>query len=55
MEKKSVRQFLIDLYIEYWNDYLTIETMADHKGLKDDDMKRLIDLGRSLYDKTYKI
>ena len=51
----DVRKVLKDIYVEWWNDYITVETMADHQGLKDEDMNFLIDLGKRLYKGEYKI
>lgn len=38
-------------YLEYVNDYLTITTFAEHKGLTYDEAEALIRLGRGLHER----
>ncbi len=42
------RDTLTAIYRDYVNDYLTVETFAEHNGLTDDEAKALIDLARSV-------
>lgn len=35
-----------DIYLEYVNDWLTIERMADNYGRTEEEMKAIIDKGR---------
>ena len=35
-------------YIEWFNDYLTVEKFAEHKGLTVDQAQIIIDLGRKI-------
>jgi len=38
-------------YLEYVNDYLTITTFAEHKGLTGDEANDLIRLGRVVHER----
>lgn len=44
-----MRQTLINAYLDYVNNYLTIEKYAEHNGLTNEQANRLIDLGRDIY------
>ena len=41
---------LHDLFLEWWNDYLTVETFADHKGWSDTFAAAVIDEGRRIHE-----
>lgn len=40
---------LIDIYLEYWNDYLTIEKYAEHKRLTVHEAKTLIKAAKLVF------
>lgn len=42
---------LADLFLEYFNDYLTVEKFAEHKGISEGRAWRIIQLGRVLHDR----
>jgi len=42
---KQLREF----YLDWVNNYLTVETMAEHHGLDVDDAKALINMGRYMH------
>lgn len=44
---------LNEIYLEYVNNYLTLERMAENECLAVDDLKLLIDLGRKINNKEY--
>ena len=44
----STRDYLIEQYLDYRNNYLTIETFADHNGMTANQAEVLIALGRDL-------
>lgn len=48
-----VRETLIDIYLDWRNNYLTHEKFADHNGLTVDQAKTLIDLARNVYESTH--
>ena len=50
---REVRTFLNDLYLEYVNNYLTVNTMAEHQRVNKNDLKILIDLGRAINNNEY--
>ena len=44
------RDQLESVYLEWSNDYATIERYAEHKGLHVDEAQTLIDLARRVYN-----
>jgi len=36
------------IYLDYYNNYLLIETMAEHYGIRAKTMSRLVELGRKI-------
>jgi len=46
----STRNYLIEQYLDFRNNYLTIDTFADHQGMTNEQAKALIDLGRDLFN-----
>jgi len=40
---------IIEFYLDWVNNYLTVETMAEHHGLDVDDAKALISMGRYMH------
>lgn len=49
--KPTLKETIQDSYLEYVNDYLTITTFAEHKGLTYDEAEALIRLGRKLHER----
>lgn len=47
----TLKETIQEAYLEYVNDYLTISTFADHKGLTWDEANDLIRLGRQLHER----
>jgi hypothetical protein len=41
---------LADLYLEWWNDWLTLERFAEYQGVSVDDAEALINMGRQYHD-----
>jgi transcriptional antiterminator len=35
-----------DIYLEFFNDWLTVERMAEHYGITEREMRRVIDAGK---------
>jgi hypothetical protein len=48
---KTLVETIQDSYLEYLNDYLTITTFAEHKGLTYGEAEALIRLGRDLHER----
>lgn len=48
--KTEIRGILIDAYLDYRNDYLTIEKFAEHHGLYPHEAETLINLGKSVWE-----
>lgn len=44
-----MKQHLIDFYLDWTNNYLSTETMAEHYGLSIDHVRILIGLGRHIH------
>ncbi len=47
---ESIRTKIVNTYLDYRNNYLTIETFADHNGMTETHAKALVDLGRELFN-----
>lgn len=45
-----MRTQLIDIYLDYWNNYLTPERYAECNGLRVHEAITLIDLARSVFN-----
>jgi len=45
----TTQKFLQAFYLEYFNDYLTVEKMAEHNYLTIKDTQALIDMGRTIH------
>ncbi len=45
---KSARAYLEELLLDYVNNYLTVETFAEHHELHEDEMRKLLHLARTL-------
>lgn len=50
-----MKQQLIDFYIDWVNNFVSISSMADHYGLSDPQVRKLIDIGRELNDEAVKV
>jgi len=44
---------LIEIYLSYRNDFLTVEGFADYHHLSDENARQIIDLGRPLFNEYY--
>jgi hypothetical protein len=49
----TIKEFLKNIYIEYKNNYLTSEKMAEHNEMDEQDIKMLIEMGRYYYNNRY--
>ena len=47
---KTFRNELKEMYLDWYNNYLTVDKIAEHHGLESDDMDKLIDLGRRYHE-----
>ena len=50
-----IKEILNEIYLEWFNNYATVEKMAEHHGLDPDDLQKLLDLGRKINNGEYKI
>lgn len=46
----ALQLYLIDLYIHWRNNYISIELLAEHKGLSVELCKAMLDEGRTLQE-----
>ena len=46
--QQAARDTLISIYMDWFNDYLTVETFAEHNGLTSEQAQVLIDLARDV-------
>ena len=47
------RESLIEIYLDFWNNYLTVEKYADHNGLEVGHASDLITLARNVYNSQH--
>ena len=49
----SARNQLINIWLDFHNDYLTLEKYADHHHITPDQARALIDLARAVYNSPH--
>lgn len=49
----NIKTVLNDMYLDYFNNYLTIDKMAEVHGLNKEDLKILLALGKKINNKEY--
>ncbi len=47
---KQLSTVLANLYLDYFNNYLTVSTFAEHHGLTPVQAKTLLDMGRDVHN-----
>lgn len=50
MSLRQTNGYLRELYLEYYNEYLTVAKFAEHNQIEIEDMRRLLDLGKRLHE-----
>ena len=50
---KELKKQLQELYLDYINNYLLIETIAEKEEINASDMKELLKIGKKLNNKEY--
>jgi hypothetical protein len=48
MDTKMNKQTILDLYMTYWNDFISVGAFADWVGVDDDKALQIIRIGRKL-------
>ncbi len=48
-----MRETLIAAYLDFRNNYLTVEKYAEHNGLTEDQARKLIDLARDVFSSDH--
>ena len=51
----TANKYFRTAYLDYFNNYLTIEKYAEHNGISTADAKKLIDAGRKYHEKHVKL
>jgi hypothetical protein len=46
----NCRNYLIDQYLDFKNNYLSPDLFAEHRGIDTEQAKALIDIGRDLFN-----
>lgn len=49
----TFRDYLINEYLDFKNNYLTPALFAEHKGMTENQARILIDLGRDLFNSKH--
>lgn len=49
----TTQKFLQAFFLEYFNDYLTVEKMAEHNCLTVRNTQELIDMGRIIHESQF--
>lgn len=50
LEGKVMREKLAEIYLDWVNNYLTLETFADHYGLHLDEAAALVHLAKTIHE-----
>lgn len=50
----NIREDLIDVYLDWMNNFVTIPAFADYYGLSEEESKKVIDLGKKIYERRLK-
>ena len=48
-----MRETLIAVYLDFRNNYLTVEKYAEHNGLREEQAYKLIDLARDVFNSDH--
>ncbi len=50
MDTVNIRKHLEAAYLDYTNDYLTIELYAEHNGLTIEDVRNILKVGKYIHE-----
>ena len=50
---KQIRDYILEVYADFINNYLTIERFAEHNGLTNKQAKQFLDLAQSIFDSKH--
>ena len=53
MQEKPMRQTLINTYLDYVNNYLSLEVWAEHNGLSYEDADTLLTLAKDVMNSNH--
>lgn len=49
---KSLREVLEEAYLEYLNNYLTVDVFAEHNNISHETALNIIDMGRKIHNEN---
>ena len=50
---QQIRDYMIEVYLDRVNNYLTIEKFAEHNGLTNEQAKQFLGLAQSIFDSKH--
>ena len=50
---KQVRDYILEIYVDWVNNYLSIEKFAEHNGLTNEQAKQFLGLAQSIFDSKH--
>ena len=50
---KQARSYLVDIYLDWWNNYLSLEKFAEHNGLRDTEASQLLQLAKIVFESNH--
>ena len=52
---KQANEYLREIYLDYVNNYLTVDKFAEHNGIHPTDARRLLSIGQVLHEDYVKL
>lgn len=49
---KNLRLYLIDVYLDYFNNYLTVEKFAEHNEVEILTARKILQIGKGLHERN---
>lgn len=46
-----MKRVILDMYMDYWQDFLTVERFAEYYDISEEKAERVIAIGRRIHDK----
>lgn len=50
---KQIRDYIIEQYLDFINNYLTIEKFAEHNGLTSEQAQKFLALAQEIFDSKH--
>lgn len=52
---KQANEYLRELFLDYFNNYLTVDKFAEHNGIQPSEARRLLEMGKHLHEEYVKL